>query len=230
MANGTNLGVFMDLQQHPLGSQRGESFGMPQNYRIPPARIYVRNWSKTRKWKRIVIPVSARRGAQEALVADKELAKVYNVDTLIQRIKEGQNMNRYKTEVHPVVFKLRLPGGRYIAIPHAQDEHSEPPMVEVPEGTWDLYLGNYERMRGILRDPKGDIVEENSAVVIGEEKSRLALQWNQRHNPVFAYTDDGDQTEMNNEYGILEFVRVTQRAVQEPIDKDYLTAADLVEA
>lgn len=227
MANGSNLEVYLDLQAHPIGSQRGESFGMPINFAIPPARVYVVNHSRTRKWKKLLVPVSHLRGAEEALIQDKELAKVYNVDTLV-RAAEKRDMSRYRTDLFPVGLKLRIPGtpdgkggceqSHDLIIPPAPEAETKPIMVEVPEGTWDLYLGNYERMRS--EDPH----------VVQDEKQRLAHAWSRRHNPVFAYTDDGVTTSLENPHGFLEFVRVTQRAVLEPVDRAYLTSLDLVEA
>jgi len=220
--------LLVDLKMHPLGSQRGENFSMPSNYRIPPARIYVINHSRTQTWTRLTIPVSALRGAEDALLADKELSKVYNVDTLVKQVEKGRDMSRYKTGVHPIAFKLRIPGD-YRIVPPAETAESKPIAVEVPEGTWDLYLGNYDRMRGIVRDGSGNAVKEHDNQVIGEERTRLALAWSRRHNPVRSFTDDGETSDLGNKYGVLEFVRVTQRAVLEPVDRAYLTSLDLVE-
>lgn len=216
MAKGTNLAIWLDLQNHPLGTGKGENFNVPSNYTIPPARIYVVNHSRTRPWKRVVVPVSATRGAEEALIYDKELAKIYNVDTLTKRIEQGKDMNRYKTEKHPVIFSFKV-GGQVYAIPPARDENSPAPRVEVREGAWDLFLGNYQRMRS--DDP----------TVVGDEKGRLAVAWRSRHNPVASYTDDGEETRIDNPFGFLEFIRETQKQVTENIDKEYLSALDLLE-
>ncbi len=222
-ATAQTLGMWMNLQNAPLGTKTGENFNVPANYVIPPARIYVLNHSRTQPWKRIVIPVSTRRGAEEALIYDKELAKIYNVDTLYRAIDQGRDLNRYKTEVHPVIFTFKC-GGQVYAIPPARDEKSAPPRVEVREGSWDLFLGNYDRMRALTKDGTPD------ATVRGEEQSRLAVAWRMRHNPVMRYTDDGETTELANPYGFLEFVRETQRQVTEPLDKEYLSALDIVES
>src|SRR5271165_546266 len=149
MARGTNLAVWLDLQNAPLGKGKGDpNMGVAANYVIPPARIYVRNWSRTQKRKEIAVPVSDRRGAEEALIYDKELAKIYNVDTLTRRVEQGKDMNRYVNHVHPVVFTFKV-GGQTYAIPPARNEETDPPKVEVREGSWDLFLGNYDRMRAV---------------------------------------------------------------------------------
>ena len=222
MAKGTNLAVWLELQNQPLGAGKGENFGVPMNYTIPPARIYVVNQSRTHAWKRVVVPVSDKRGAEEALIFDKELAKIYNVDTLYKRVEQGKDMNRYKTEVAPVIFSFRVGGVTY-AIPPARDANTPPPRVEVKEGAWDIFLGNYDRMRAVDKDGRPN------NTVIGDEKSRLSLAWSARHKPVFKYTDDGDGKTIDNPYGFLEFVRETVKPMADIVDKEYLSALDLLE-
>lgn len=236
------LEAWSDQTSRPLGTQAGENFGMPQNYRVPPARIYVINHSRTHEWKRVIVPVSAQRGAEEALIADKKLAQIYNVDTLVKRVEQGKDMSRYKTEIHPAAFKVRVPGGpngkmgsfpsRDIIVPPAQSAEDKPVAVEVPEGTWDLYLGNFDRMQGYANsdrvDAKGNPISPDPQIA-NDARVMLAKFWQTRHNPVFSYTVDGKTTDLNNPYGVLEFVRVTQRAVTEPIDKAYLEALDILE-
>jgi len=218
------LRTFLDLQSNPLGTQKGENFGVPSNYVIPPARIYVRNWSRTHQYKYVWIPVSFRRGAEDALREDKELAKIYNVDTIYNRIiRDGQDFTRYKNDLHPVALQF-LVGGQKVIIPPAKDADSEPPKVEVPEGSWDLFLGNYDRMRAV------DVHSgEPNRTVIMDEQSRLSFSWRNRHNPVMRYTDDGVETTIKNEFGFIEFIREPIRASAEVMDKDFLTAMELVE-
>lgn len=244
MAAGTQLNVMVSLNQHPLGSQTGENFQVPSNYRIPPARIYVINHSRTRKWKRTIVPVSSIRGAEEALMYDdssqkgQRLRDVYNADALVKQVEKGRDMSIYKNELKAVVWKLAVPGGQFAFIPPSHpDSPDKKIMVEVPEGTWDLYLGNYDRMRGypgigpkLLSDGTPNPKEKFSASIQQAEQTALAIRSRSRHNPVFCYTDDEQTTNNSNEYGILEFVRITQRATAEVIDKEYLSAMDLFEA
>lgn len=229
----------VSLNQNPLGSMANENFSVPSNYRVPPARIYVINHSRTRKWKRITIPVSIRQGADQALMADREFRQLYgNEDMVYKAVRDGRDMNRYKEEVKPVVWKLALPGGKFVPIPPAhEDTPDKLIMVEVPDGTWDIYLGNYERMRGfpgigprLLDDGTPNPKEKFDQPLQGREQTALSLRWRTRHNPVFAFSDDGVKTDQKNPYGVLEFVRITQRATEEVVDKDYLSALDLFES
>ena len=232
MAGGANVRQWAELEQAPLGSRHGENLGVPVNYVIPPARIYVKNYSRTLSRKEIAVAVSARRGAEEALAYNNgELMKTYNVDTLIKRIESGVDMNRYTTHIHPVAFVV-IVDGQATVIPPAVNAETEPPEVEVPDGAWDVFLGNYDRMRGVVRDPleHGKVKREGDKIVIGEEQSRLNLRWSMRFNPVLSYVDDGDVHEIKNPYGYLQFIRRPVRAIKEIMDKDYLSALELVEA
>jgi len=223
-ARAAALQALMDAEARPFGTApEDRKFQAPANYVPPPARIYMRNWSRTQSYKRIWIPVSFRRGAEEALTQDKKLAEIYNVDTLFKRVADGFDMTRYKTEVHPVAFRFKVDNEVW-TIPPAKDAQSEPPKVEVPEGAWDLFLGNYERMHAVDRHTGAP-----NAAVIGEEKTRLAFSWRNRHNPVLKYTDDGESNDIKNEFGFIEFIREPIRPMAEVQDKEYLTALELCE-
>ena len=236
-AKAVSLGTWLDLQSQPLGTGRGENFAVPANYAIPPARIYVVNHSRTRERKEIKVAVSVRRGAEDALIYDKELAKIYNVDTLTRRIEQGQDMNRYEKVIHPVIFTFKVgsPTGQgkpmVYAIPPARDENSPPPRVEVVEGAWDLFLGNYARMRGY--DKFADMgVKEPDPTIMNDERTRHAIRWQGRHNPLLRFTDDGETVDVqgpDTEFAYLEFIRETQKPVTEIIDKEFLSALDIQE-
>lgn len=229
------LGTFLDLQNNPLGHGKGENFNVPSNYAIPPARIYVINHSRTRKRKVIVVPVSAQRGAEEALIYDKELAKIYNVDTLTRRIEQGKDMNRYAERIEPVIFKIQIGspvGGQkpvIYGIAPAREESSPPPKVEVLEGVWDLFLGNYARMRGY--ETFAEIgTKDPDPSIIGAEKTRHNTNWSLRHNPVMRYVDDGEVFDFDNKFGYLEIVREPVVAATEVVDREYLDSLSIAEA
>jgi hypothetical protein len=223
------LMVLMDNERTPFGTKPGENLRVAANYVPAPAVVYVVNHSRTRAWKRISVPVSTRHGGEEALRKDAKLREIYNVDMLYHAVANGQDMNRYEEGIKPVVFTFMV-GGQLQIIPPAKNADQPPPRIEVPEGSLDLFLGNYDRMRGIVRDENGQIKSEGSAAIIGDERSRLAVMWRRRKNPVFMFTDDADTKHIDNEFGFLEFVRETKRPAIDAMDKEFLTALDLVEA
>lgn len=231
MANGTLIPIYQDLfgkEGDPLGTRAGEKFDVPANYRIPDCRVYMVNHSRTRPWKRVAVAVSEQRGAEDALVYDKKLAQVYNVDTLIQRVIKGQDMNRYVKDVKPVGFSFSL-GGKQFIIPPAMTESEAPPRIEVPEGAWDLFLGNFERM--FPKDQSADAMEKLTA-----ERVWISKRWKMRPNPVFAASLDGKPVPLaavkgggENDFGFIEFIRETQHVGEIPLDRETLRALDMVE-
>lgn len=235
------LAAFSDLMgAKPLGTQRGESFGMPHNYRPPTADIFVVNHSRVRPFRRKLVAVSDHRGADEALAMDKTLRENYNADALYRAVAAGRDMSIYSNmETHAVGYNLRIPGGpdgqggsheAYLrAIPPCKDPDGPPLEIKVPDGTWDNYCGNYDRMHG-YNSPKDWGVKSPDPVIINQEKARIAQFWKGRKNPVFRITVDGESEDLHNEFGYLEFIRRSIVPVQEQIDKEYLTALDLVES
>uniref|UniRef100_E6QP85 Uncharacterized protein n=1 Tax=mine drainage metagenome TaxID=410659 RepID=E6QP85_9ZZZZ len=210
--------IALDLQQNPMGLGQNEgNLQTPFNAAMPAARVYVRNWSRTQKRKMVKIAVSERRGADEALLADKELQKRYNVDTLSSRAGKGFDVNVYETKVHPVAHRLKWNNRDFVILPASSDDE-DPPMVLLPEGVWDLYLGNYERMHS------------DDHRVRAEEGGRLGTIWLRRHNPILKVTDNGETKVRDNAFGYLEFIRVVEKEAPATIDRDFLTALELVEA
>lgn len=223
------INILSDIEARPFGTGRGENTNMPANYVPPPANIYVRNWSRTKVWKRVWIPVSSKRGAEDALRESKKLRDIYNVDTM-SRKAEGTDMSLYKEEIFPVLFAVKRPGGpdgkmgsfpanmlEPLYVPPAPDADTEPPKVLVPEGTWDIYCGNYDRMRS------------NEAPIRQAAQQQYATYWKYLHNPVFMVTDDGVQTDKQNPFGFIEIIREPIRQMQTPMDKDWITAMDVFE-
>lgn len=230
---GTLRQTFYDLESNPLGSRKGENLEVPENYRIPEANVYMVNHSRTRKWRWIEHAVSPMRGAEEALSADPKLAKLYNVDTLLARVARGYDMNRYKEGVRPIVFSFTLGGKRILVPPAKESDPESPPRIEVEEGCWDLFLGNYERLF------LGHYSREGRMVAVppqdaANERGWLAKRWSKRYNPVFRFTIDGETNDVKrdsivNPFGYLEFVREAKQTNKAPLDREYLTALDLIE-
>lgn len=223
------LMAFAELERSPFGSKPGENVHVAANYMPAPALVYMVNHSRTREWKRVTQPVSTKKGADERLARDPELRKTYNPDMLYNAVAQGRDMNGYETSIKPVVFKF-LVGGDVILVPPAKNADEKPPKVEVPEGAMDLFIGNYDRMKGIVRDNEGKVIREGEPSVIGDERARMAIMWRRRHNPIFRFVDDEDTRSWENEFGFLEFIRETRRPATELMDKEFLTALDLVEA
>ncbi len=210
--------IELDLQNQPLGMGPNDPhFGTPFGGNIAPARVFLRNHSAKQKRKYVKVPVSWRRGAAAALSAsDKATRDMYNVATYVEAIKEGQDMNVYAEKIERVLFAPMFNGKRYPIPPAKGDE--EPPLIQVPDGLWDLLCGNYTRMNAV--DPR----------VREAEMARFALSQVRKHSPILFVTVDGQRTMKDNPFGFIEIERRTER--MEPIapDTEFLTALELVEA
>jgi hypothetical protein len=222
IGNSTKAMVLLDLKNNPLGLGSGEgSLQAPFNSAAPKARVFLTNHSREVLRKYVKVPVSFKRGAAQALSADPELRKLYNVATLREAVTDGQDMNVYAQHTKAVIFAPVWNGQRY-PIPPAP-ESGKPKPVQVPEGLWDLLMGNYERMHATLDNGQPDVR------VRSEEAMRLAIAQTGKRSPILYVTIDGEREQRDNPFGFIEIERRTEHL--EPVDpsSEFLTAMDLVE-
>lgn len=216
--------IELDLKTNPLGRGQGDpNLSLPFNASATRPRVYIVNNSATKERRIVKIAVSGRRGAREALQADPDLRKDFTPQGIYDEVNKGVDMNVYQDGViKPVVLKVTFNGEKFFIYPAKTDkdgkivEKAEPHLV--PEGVWDLYLGNYERMHS------------DDQFVVGEEATRLAVTWTQRRNPVYGYVDEHGRYSTDNPFGFCEFVRVVEKEAPHKIDRDFISALDLVEA
>jgi hypothetical protein len=207
----------LDLQNNPLGAGQNEAnLTAPFNAAVSKARIFLINHSANISRRYVKVPVSFKRGAAQALQADAELRKLYNISTLREAVAEGQDMNVYGEKKSAVMYAPTWNGKTY-PIPPAKDENSPPPRVQVPEGLWDLLMGNYERMNS--SDPRER----------AEEAVRLANSFIAKRNPVLYVTVDGERTTRDNPFGFIEIERVTEHMEPVSPDTEFLTAMEIAE-
>lgn len=209
--------VLQDLIRTPLGLGKDEgNLQVPFNSSLPLARVYMINHSRTKKRQFVKIGVSERRGISAALLADKELQRIHNTETLRQSVKEGVDANVYSSKVEPVVYRVTHDGRPHMIEPSASAEEEPKPFL-LPEGAWDFFMGNYQRMHGSPQD-------------VAEESARLALSWMRRHSPIWKVTIDGETTtHEDNPFGYLEIVRLQEHEAPQQVDKSFLTALELAE-
>jgi hypothetical protein len=230
--NSSKALIALDLQNNPLGSVQGEAnLQSPFNAVQQAPRVYVVNHSATVKRRWVKVAVSGRRGAREALAADPSLRKDFTPQSIYDEVRGGQDMNVYVEGIKPVVLKMEF-NGRSFFISPAECEYEydkdknivkvvrvikEAQLQLVPEGLWDLYLGNYARMRSTKQDERS------------HEHERIAVAWTQRYNPALIINDDGEKQTRNNPFGYVEFIRVIEREAPEEMNRDFVTAMELAE-
>lgn len=150
-----------DLESSPLGLGTGEQvFNVPANF-APKALIYARNWSAVRERRILDESVSWYRGGEEHM--DELAKKGISLDSL-QKTSRVKDVNFYRKAVEPTIFKVQFDLQHYpegIPIPphglcaknkttpckdHAGHFCVDAPYIQIPEGAYDLYCGNFERM------------------------------------------------------------------------------------
>lgn len=205
------------LSNMPLGRLQGEAdLVSPFNTPARRPKVFVVNHSRTKTRRIKTVAVSPFHGAEEAIVRSKEYKQLYNV-SLIYEMAKTRDMSLYEDIIKPTWLKITMDGRDSYIAPAPEEDPDNPPIVEVDEGCWDLYLGNYQRMHGTPQE-------------VSAETQRLANLWRAKKNPVWRINDCGDLTERQNEFGFVEFIR--EMPVEAPRvrdDKPFVTALDLFE-
>jgi hypothetical protein len=209
----------VDYRRAPLGSLEGEE-GLAVPYNAShEAVVHVRNWSALIARKVLVEAISPSRGGARA-VADKSSPYFgKSVEELHRLAKDEQtDMSWYKKAVKPLVFGLRFDGVQYLITPELEEvdikdpatgeykREKQPKWHLIPAGAWDLYMGNYARMRS------PDFMERT------KEMEQLQNRGLQR----FVMSAD-------NEAGFLEFKYEEIRYEPIKVDREKIAAGDIIE-
>jgi hypothetical protein len=201
--------VMQSLSTEPLGTVGAEAaLQSPFNQKPTSVIVKVKNWSAQIPRKVLKTPISFKRGAERLT----EKQKGGMTTEAIQIASFTQDMSIYEDSIKPVKAVLTWNGQAYMIPPSASKEE-EPVAVTVPDGVWDLYLGNYDRMR----DP-----DPNVRV---QEATLLALRRGGRTSPVIER--DPHTGEISS--GFLEFIREEVRPQAVAVDKAALSAGDIEE-
>lgn len=155
---GVKAAIMESLRQTPLGGGDNEGglqapFNAPKKY----VRVKVRNISAVQERNHIIESVSWLRGGEdhyEQLAAAGKGGGVVSIDALHRMAAAGRDASIVEYGMAPIDVVLTFDNGQYL-VPHTGDgkigEAGEPaPWVEVPDGIYDLYVGNHDR----LLDPR----------------------------------------------------------------------------
>lgn len=223
LANSSPFEAPIDYRRSPLGSVAGEEgLASPYNLVAQDARVQVRNWSGLIKRNVLKDSVSATRGGVVACETKGSPFYGKSPEDLRRIVKEeGRDMNWYAQEVKPLVFRVRFDGKPYEISPALYDVDgnvvpydaapsalggAEPRWHNVPAGAWDLYMGNYERMRS------SDFQEKTREMEAVQSRglSKYVIQ-------------------ADNPFGLLEFKREEIVATPTAIDRDRISSTELLE-
>lgn len=202
--------VLQSLQTAPLGQANGEA-GLQSPFNAKPTGVIVKikNWSATVPRKVLKTAISFKRGAERLSAKERG-------DMSIEALQVAafvDDVSRYSMEVKPVKAVIKWDGKDYVIPPAPPDDRDNPPAISVPEGAWDLYCGNWDRMH----DP--DI---NVRV---NEVTALSMRRGGRQSPVI----EKDPVTGEIISGFLEFIREEVRPQSMAVDMAALSAGEIEE-
>jgi len=213
MANGVGARLLDNLTQTPLGAGENEAgLQAPFNQRPPQAVYFVRNLSAIRERNVLVEPVSPHSGGEKMFeLGGPYHNKSVSLDTVRKQAERDPiRASWWVSKIEKKDFFLKFDGQTYEVPAKGRcaklGKEVEAPWVAVPEGIFDLYYGNWER----LNDPRQR----------AKEIERVAL----RRQPDPVVRGDGD-----NPYGFLEFLREPIEAKPMAVDSRRVMAGDIVE-
>ena len=202
--------VLQSLQQAPLGHDPLETgLNNPFNSRPTSVIVRVRNWSASVPRKVLKTAISFKRGAER--LSEKERGGM-SIEAL-QIASFTDDFSRYETKVKPVKAIIKWDGKDYVIPPADPATPDNPPAVTVPEGAWDLYLGNYDRMHDT--DPNIRV----------RELEVLSLRRGGRTNAVL----ERDPVTGEVTSGFLEFIREEVRPQSVAVDAAAMSAGEIEE-
>jgi hypothetical protein len=207
----TGKGEVLDsLMAAPLGAVEGDiNPNIARNAKGITAVYFARNLSATLKRRVVEKGVSLARGY------DDKAVKKYHGDMDGEEVRKQaihRDMNVYEVKVVPVRKVLKF-NNALIEIPVDGTE------VSIPEGLWDLHLGNYERIRS------------EDILVRSAEYERLSNRWcsPMTPNPVYEAGQERPTDSEDRPYGYIEFRRQEIHVQQATQDLTRVYAAEGVE-
>jgi hypothetical protein len=236
--------IVASLNSQPLGTLAGEAnLQTPFNATPKHPNVYVVNHSRKKVRRVCVVAVSTVSGAEDALLYHSEkresdgaikckgpthckgaeYRQAYGNAENLYKAAQRRDMSIYEDRIEPAVFTIAFDRQRYVIMPASAEKPDDPPVEMVPEGAWDLYCGNWERMHAVREDGQPD------NKVRGEEVQRLALAWSRKKNPVWRTMDDGKVSTSDSPFGFVEFVREIPKEAPIRVDGKFVSAMELAE-
>lgn len=203
---GAKADVMRSLQSSPLGTGDMEG-GLQAPFNAPREHVVVkvRNLSALQKRRYVIEPISWLRGGEQYADEMQQKGKFVNLETLQKRAAHGADVSPTEVAVKPVDVFLTFDNAHYY-VPAVDDKTGEKaPWVDVPDGVYDLYVGNFQR----LNDPR-------------ERAKELERVKSRRKDYVVRAGD-------KNEYAFLEFSYEVIQPTAIAVDKERIYAGEVVE-
>ncbi len=202
-----------------------ENLKVPYNLTPQTCVVRVRNLSALRKRRIVEEAVSYRRGGERSIKSGpyKGVPDV-SVDALRAKIiVSGEDMNWYSEKIVPVDFRIQHDSKRPI-IPYQDFKTGAvAPWIIVDPGTWDLYMGNWERAHS--SDHRERINEQQATALRGLNRFCIAAEDIENQRSPDAMKDVLDE----NPFGFLQFMREPIAVMDAVVDIDRVRAGNLIE-
>ena len=222
--------VVSGLESFPLGRADGDpNLNIPQNSPGRPPDVWIINHSRTKMRRVCVAYVSdSGEGAMEALKRSKQYRDdKLSIELIREEAKRGRDMSVYEDMIKPVVWHTKFDGRDFYVEPAPADSPDNPVPQLVPEGIWDINLGNFDRMNAMTEN-RGQQVPDTR--MRSEEAARLALRFQRgKPNVIWRIVANGKSEERSNPFGYLEFVRQVPKEAPQVIDSSFVTALEIGE-
>lgn len=208
----TGKGAVLDsLTAAPLGSVEGDiNPNIARNAKAMTAVYFARNLSGTLKRRTIDIAVTVGVGYDNPKV--KKYWGNMDGEEIRKQCAQGRDMNLYKNDVYPVRKVLKF-NNQLIEVPVDGTE------ISIPEGLWDIYLGNYDRIRS-----KDNLTQS-------QEYERLSNRWCSpgTPNPVYEAGTEPPKDHDGRQTAFIEFRRQEIHVQQATQDLTKVYASEGVE-
>lgn len=202
--------VLESLQANPFGADPSDpKAGLAMNQGSEYVKCFVRNWSANRERRFITEHISWLKGGERAAKAAKLQGEDFELDKKRKEAYLGQNPSVTEVAIKPVSAILQFDSQQFI-VPASDNAKKDPEWVPIPQGVFDLYYGNWERLNST--DAKERALEAEAVAI---RRRDVCLRMNKGQN--------------TNEFGFLEFKREIIPHQSIAIDSDMVFSDSYVE-
>lgn len=203
--------VAADLGMQPLGTGGGEPGQVAANATKDIVLVKVRNLSAVHARRCVIERVSFVRGGEQYEGDVRRESKGRNVIDLnaLRARAMFDDVSPTVEKIEAINVALTFDSGLYLVPAYAEGHEGDPehaaPWVEVPDGVYDLYVGNFQR----LNDPR-----ERSKEIERVKSRRLDVVL---------------RPGAKNPWAFMEFQRQVVRPMPTAVDAERIYSGDLVE-
>lgn len=142
---GSVAAVLDSLKQTRLGAGDGEGgLQAPFNAATDMVLVKCRNLSATMKRRVVIEAISWYSGGEQYAMEQQEKGKTIHLELLRQQAAK-RDVSPFEDKILAVDVMLKFNNGNYV-VPHTGADGEVGPWTDLPDGLYDLYMGNYQRL------------------------------------------------------------------------------------